>query len=106
MEPMAGPVEAPWQGPLVPPHIGPMTALDSILHTLDGLIAADDPVGVETADRAIWDYLSGFDGISAQTRALADLADAFESWPVRSSLTPTIRELVARHRTRLAEPSA
>ncbi|HEV7439983.1 MAG TPA: hypothetical protein VGN94_10230 [Methylobacterium sp.] len=83
-----------------------MTALDTILQTLDALIAADDPVGLESADRAIWDYLSGFDGLSAQSQAAADLADALESWPVRSSLTPTIRELVARHRTRLSEPSA
>ncbi|KAB1072813.1 hypothetical protein [Methylobacterium planeticum] len=83
-----------------------MTPLESILKVLDALIAADDPVGVETADRAIWDYLSGFDGLSAQARAAADLAEALESWPVRSSLTPTIRGLVARHRGRLDAPSA
>ncbi|WP_336487305.1 hypothetical protein [Methylobacterium nigriterrae] len=89
-----------------PPHIDAMAALDIILQTLDGLIAADDPVGVENADRAVWDYLSAFDGLSAQQRAADDLAQAIESWPVRSSLTPAIRDLVARHRARLAEPSA
>ncbi|GJE41626.1 hypothetical protein [Methylobacterium soli] len=94
------------EGPDVPPHIGRMTSLDTILQTLDALIAADDPVGLEAADRAIWDYLAGFDGLSAQSQAAADLAGALDSWPVRSSLTPTVRELVARHRNRLAEPSA
>ncbi|WP_162560627.1 hypothetical protein [Methylobacterium durans] len=83
-----------------------MTALDPLLKTLDGLAAADDPAAVEQADRAIWDYLSGVDGITAQARAVDALAEALDAWPVNASLSPAIRDVVARHRARLAEPSA
>ncbi|WP_132254837.1 hypothetical protein [Methylobacterium segetis] len=83
-----------------------MTALDPLLKTLDGLAATDDPAGVEHADRAIWDYLSGIDGLSAQIRAVDALAEALESWPASSGLIPAIRDVVARHRARLSEPSA
>ncbi|GEP06767.1 hypothetical protein MOX02_48050 [Methylobacterium oxalidis] len=93
------------------PHIRAMTApdptaLDRLLKTLDGLAASDDPSGVEQADRAVWDYLSGFDGLSAQTAAADALGAAIESWPVNTSLGPAIRNVVARHRARLAAPSA
>lgn len=80
-----------------------MTDLNAVLATLDVLTAADDPVGLDDVDRAVWDYLVSFDGITAQTEAADALAAALASRPTRS---PLVQDIVARHRARLAEPSA
>lgn len=82
-----------------------MTPLATVLHTLDALLEADDVPAVEEADREIWDYLSAFDGITAQTRALHELSEAFELRPDTSPLHRTICNLLAQHGRRLAEAS-
>lgn len=83
-----------------------MTALDAVLATLDALIATDDPADLDEADRAVWSYLAGFDGITAQTEAAEALDATLAARPARSQLLSAVRDIVARHRARLAEPSA
>src|SRR3954465_2435310 len=76
--------------------------LATLLHALDGLLEAEDVPAVEEADREIWRYLSAFDGITDQTRALHDLAEAFQSRPTMSPRHRVIGSLIAQHRRRLA----
>ena len=83
-----------------------MTPLTTALVELDALLEADDVPSVEGAHRVIWDYFSSFDGISGQTQALHDLAEAFDRRPSSSPLHSTICKLIAQHRRRLEEPSA
>ena len=77
--------------------------LATLLHALDGLLEAEDVPAVEEADREIWRYLSAFDGITDQTRALCDLTEAFEPRPATSALHRMVCNLLAQHRRRLAE---
>ena len=82
-----------------------MTPLTTVLHTLDALLETKDVRVVEAADREIWDYLSTFDGLSKQSRALDELAEAFALRPASSPLHRTICTLLAQHQRRLAEAS-
>ena len=78
-----------------------MTPLATLLRSLDALLDASDVPTVEEADREIWEYLAAFDGITEQTQAIHDLAEAFENRPSDSPLHSMICKQIAQHKRRL-----
>lgn len=77
------------------------TPLDKLLRSLDAMLDAEDVPTVPEADLEIWDYLSAFDGITAQLHALNELATAFEERPSESPLHVMICAHIAQHKHRL-----
>lgn len=76
--------------------------LAKLLRSLDAMLVADDVPSVQEAETEIWEYLSAFDGLSAQAQALDELADAFERRPSNSPLHEMICHHIAQHKHRLS----
>ncbi|CAO4132885.1 hypothetical protein [Methylorubrum extorquens] len=87
-----------------PMTVSDATPLTSTLIELDALLEAEDVPTVDEAHRLLWDYLSSFDGITQQTRALQELSAAFNERPAVSPAHSMICRLIEQHHRRLAEP--
>lgn len=86
-----------------PMTVSDATPLTSTLIELDALLDADDVPAVDEAHRLLWDYLSSFDGITQQTRALRELSAAFNERPAASQAHGMICRFIEQHQRRLAE---
>jgi hypothetical protein len=75
--------------------------LAKLLASLDAMLAAEDLPGVQEAEVEIWEYLSAFDGLTAQTQAIDELAAAFQERPASSPLHDMICHHIAQHKHRL-----
>jgi hypothetical protein len=79
-----------------------MTPLAKLLSSLDAMLDTEDAPAAAEANVEIWEYLSAFDGISAQTQAINELASAFATRPADSTFHEMVRRQIAQHQRRLA----
>ena len=70
---------------------------------MTALLEIGDPSCVDEADRAIWDYLTSLDGVTAQTHALKKLTDVVQLLRPQSPFHSSLDQLLAQHQRRLAE---
>lgn len=79
------------------------TPLEKLLRSLDAMLLANDVPSIQEAETEIWDYLSAFDGLSAQTKAIDELAAAFQQRPANSPIHEMICHHIAQHKHRLTD---
>lgn len=79
-----------------------MTPLAKLLSSLDAMLDTADAPVIAEANLEIWEYLSTFDGLSQQRRAIDELAEAFNTRPADTVFHEVICKQIAQHQNRLS----
>lgn len=79
-----------------------MTPLAKLLSSLDAMLDTSDMPVIAEANLEIWEYLSAFNGLSQQRRAIDELAEAFGTRPADTTFHEAICKQIAQHQHRLS----